>query len=408
MTDVPNTVQQAAPSYPFTPPATLEPPTEWADLRQKCPVSRVAFPSGDEALLLTRYDDVRMALSDPRLSREGLARPDAARITATEDSIFDSPMASSLNAEGHDRWRRMVGKWFTMKRMQALRPKIETTADRLVDQMLEHGKPADLVTHLAFPLPVFVICDMLGVPESDRDDFKRWSDTFLSLTKYTRAEMEAAQRDFAAYMSQLIDGKRAQPGDDLLSLLLDGADAEGEPMSEAGLVATGQALLLAGHETTAGFIAMMVAHLLSDRRHWERLLADRSLIRTAVDEVIRFAPNGSGFGMLRYVHEDTELPGGVLRSGDTVVCSMASANRDESTYEGADELDLARTPNAHLAFGAGPHSCLGQPLARTELQAVLDVLLRRLPTLDLAVEVSQLRRVEGLLTTPLVELPVTW
>lgn len=408
MTDVPNDVQQSAPQYPFTPPATLEPPTEWAQLRQKCPVSRVTFPSGDEALLLTRYDDVRMALSDPRLSREGLARPDAARITATEDSIFAGEMASALNAEGHERWRRMVGKWFTMKRMQALRPKIEATADRLIDEMLERGKPADLVTRLAFPLPVFVICDMLGVPESDRDDFKRWSDTFLNLTTYTRAEMAAAQRDFAAYMAQLIDGRRRQPGDDLLSLLLGGADADGEPMSEAGLVATGQALLLAGHETTAGFIAMMVAHLLSDRRQWERLLADRSLIRTAVDEVIRFAPNGSGFGMLRYVHEDTELPGGVLRSGDTVVCSMASANRDDGRYEGADDMDLARTPNAHLAFGAGPHSCLGQPLARTELQAVLDVLLRRLPTLDLAVEATELRRVEGLLTTPLVELPVTW
>lgn len=396
------------PRYPFEVSQILEPPTEWAELRQKCPVARVALPSGDEASLLTRYDDVKTALSDPRLSREGLARPDAARITVTEDSIFAGSMAMSLNAEGHDRWRRMVGKWFTMKRMQALRPKIEATADRLIDEMLEHGKPADLVTHLAFPLPVFVICDMLGVPESDRDSFKHWSDVFLNLTRYTREEMRAAQSEFEAYMSGLVDGKRAEPGDDLLSMLLAGADAEGRPMSEAGLVATGQALLLAGHETTAGFIATMVAHLLSDRRHWERLLEDRSLIRTAVEEVIRFAPNGSGFGMLRYVHEDTELPGGLVPAGTTVVCSMASANRDDSAYPHADELDLARTPNPHLAFGAGPHSCLGQPLARTELQAVLDVLLRRLPTLDLAVDATELRPVEGLLTAPLSEVPVTW
>ncbi|MFB6439806.1 cytochrome P450 [Streptomyces sp. NPDC056411] len=396
-------------SYPIAAPAALEPPEQWAELRQKCPVARVTLPSGDEAALLTRYEDVKTALSDPRLSREGLALPDAARVAAGDsESIFSSPMAKALNAEGHERWRRMVSKWFTAKRMSALRPAMEAMTDQLIDEMLEHGRPADLVTHLAFPLPVLVICSMLGVPESDRDRFKSWSDTFLNTTRYTRAETAAAHQDFAGYMSSLIAEKRAQPGDDLLSLLMDGTDAEGEPMSEAGLVATGQALLLAGHETTAGFIAMMVAHLLSDRRRWERLLADPSLIRPAVEEVLRFDPNGSGFGMLRYVHEDTELSGGVVPRGTTVVCSMAAANRDESAWEGADDMDLGRTPNPHLAFGAGPHSCLGQPLARTELQVVLTVLLRRLPTLDLGVAVKDLRRHEGLLTTPLRELPVTW
>ncbi|MFJ1747672.1 cytochrome P450 [Streptomyces sp. NPDC088116] len=396
-------------SYPIVPAAALEPPPQWAELRQRCPVARVTLPSGDEAALLTRYEDVRTALSDPRLSREGLALPDAARVSAGDAAdIFNSPMAQALNAEGHDRWRRMVGKWFTAKRMSALRPSMEAMTDQLIDEMLEHGRPADLVTHLAFPLPVFVICTMLGVPECDRDRFKSWSDTFLNMTRYTRAETEAAHQDFADYMAHLIDGKRTEPGDDLLSLLMDGADAEGEPMSEAGLVATGQALLLAGHETTAGFISMMTAHLLSDRRRWERLLADPSLTRKAVEEVLRFDPNGSGFGMLRYVHEDTELSGGVVPRGTTVVCSMAAANRDESAWEGAADMDLGRSPNPHLTFGAGSHSCLGQPLARTELQAVLTVLLRRLPTLDLAVGTHDLRRHEGLLTTPLRELPVTW
>lgn len=406
MTDVQDTKPF---SHPITAPAVLEPPQEWAELRRECPVARVTLPSGDEATLLTRYADVKTALSDPRLSREGLASADAARVAAGDsEGIFSSPMAKALNDEGHERWRRMVGKWFTAKRMSALRPSMEAMADQLVDGMLEHGRPADLVTHLAFPLPVVVICTMLGVPESDRDKFKSWSDTFLNMTRYTRAETEAAHQEFAAYMSGLIEGRRAQPGDDLLSLLMDGADAEGEPMSEAGLVVTGQALLLAGHETTAGFIAMMTAHLLSDRRRWERLLAYPSLVRKAVEEVLRFDPNGSGFGMLRYVHEDTELSGGLVPRGTTVVCSMAAANRDERAWEGADAMDLERSPNPHLTFGAGPHSCLGQPLARTELQAVLTVLLRRLPTLDLAVGVDDLRRQEGLLTSPLRELPVTW
>ncbi|MFE9450135.1 cytochrome P450 [Streptomyces sp. NPDC006739] len=396
-------------SYPLTAPAALEPPVEWPELRRTCPVAHVTLPSGDRATLLTRYGDVRLALSDPRLSRAGLARPDAARITAIETgSIFDSPMARALNAEGPDRWRRMVGKWFTAKRMRALVPRIEAMADRLVDDMLEYGHPADLVRHLAFPLPVYVICDMLGVPESERDAFKNWSDIFLNLSKYTAAEMEAAHRDFGAYMSGLVDEKRQAPRDDLISQLIAATDAEGRPMSDLALAATGQALLLAGHETTAGFITTMAAVLLADRDRWERLLLDRSLIRSAVEEVLRYEPY-PGFGMLRYVHEDTEVPSGaLLAQGTTVVCSMAAANRDAAAFGGAEEMDLGRTPNAHLAFGAGPHSCLGQPLARTEMQTVLGVLLRRLPGLDLAVAPAQLRRVEGLITTPLRELPVRW
>ncbi|MFJ9622989.1 cytochrome P450 [Streptomyces sp. NPDC101181] len=395
--------------YPIPAPEVLDPPAQWAELRQKCPVAGVRFPSGDAAVLLTRYEDVRLALSDSRLTREGLARPDAARITAGDaEGIFSSPMARTLNAEGHERWRRMVGKWFTAKRMAALKPRMEETADRLIDTMIEHGSPADVISHLAFPLPVYVICTMLGVPESDRELFKGWSDTFLNMTKYTKEETDAAHRDFASYMAGLIEAKRQAPGEDLLSQLMDGTDAEGEPMSEEGLVATGQALLLAGHETTAGFIAMMTAHLLSERSRWERLLADPSLIRSAVEEVLRFDPNGSGFGMLRYAHDDVELSEGTIPRGTTVVCSMAAANRDERAWDGPDAMDLGRSPNPHLTFGAGAHSCLGQPLARTELQAVLGVMLRRLPDLRLAVDARELQRHEGMLTSHLTEVPVTW
>ncbi|MDN0199514.1 cytochrome P450 [Streptomyces sp. S.PNR 29] len=408
--------EEAGLSYPLSAPTPLDPPVEWPDLRQKCPVTRVTLASGDEATLLTRYDDVRFALTDPRLSREGAMEADAARVSDGDSSIFTSPMARTLNAEGHERWRRMLGKWFTAKRMRALRPGIESTAERLIDEMEAHGQPADLVRHLAFPLPVFVICAMLGVPESDRDAFKRWSDTFLSMTRYTPEEVRAAYRDFAGYMAGLIAEKRAavaagtvvEGEEDLLTLLITATDAEGRPMSDDALTATGQALLIAGHETTAGFITMMAAHLLADRRRWEQLLADRSLIRPAVEEVLRYDPNTAGLGMIRYVHEDVEIAGTVVPSGTTVVCGMAAANRDGSAFERPDEMDLARTPNPHLTFGAGPHSCLGQPLARTEMQAVLDVLLRRLPGLALAVGTEELRQVEGLLTRPVRQLPVRW
>ncbi|MGV9562606.1 cytochrome P450 [Streptomyces sp. NPDC003480] len=393
--------------YPFAAPAALQVPPEWAELRQTCPVARVTLPSGDEASLLTRYEDVRSVLADPRFTRE-LSAPGAARITDTESGgLFNSPVSRTLAAEGHERWRRMVGKWFTAGRMSALRPGIEARTEQLVDEMLEHGHPADLVTRVAFPLPVWVICDMLGVPASDREAFAHWSDVSLSLTRFGEAEIDAAQAEFTAYLSELVEGKRVHPGDDLLSRLIDATDAEGRPMSGAALVATAQALLVAGHETTAGMIAKMVALLLADRRHWERLLADRSLVRTAVEEVLRFDPNG-GFGLPRYLSEDVVVAGEVVPSGTTVICSMSAANRDESAFEGADALDLGRSPNPHIAFGAGAHSCLGQPLARTELQTVLDVLLRRLPGLELAVEPGELRRVEGLVVGRLHELPVRW
>ncbi|MCI2415915.1 cytochrome P450 [Saccharopolyspora sp. K220] len=396
-------------NYPIPSEAALEPPEQWERLRQECPVARVTLPSGDEASLVTRYADVKQVLSDPRFTRQ-LNADDAARIAANESGgVFNSSMGESIpqSGSGHQRWRRMIGKWFTAKRMAALRPGIEAMADQLIDDMVKHGHPADLKAGLGFPLPVWVICTMLGVPDSDRDKFAHWSDTLLNLTRYAQAEIDAAQAEFVEYMAAHVTAKRAAPGEDLLSELITGTDAEGGRLSDAELVATGQGLLVAGHETTANMIGKMVAMLLADRTRWEQLVADRSLVRTAVEEALRFDAN-QGFGMPRYIGEDAEVAGTLLPGGTTVVCSMAAANRDVTAFDDADEMDLGRSPNAHLAFGAGAHSCLGQALARTELQVVLDVLLRRLPTLALAVGVDELRRVEGLAVGGLREVPVRW
>lgn len=367
------------------------------------------MPSGDDATLLTRYADVRQILSDNRFGRL-LNAPDAARLSDTDSGgVFNSEMAEVLpqTGPGHERWRRMISKWFTAKRMTALRPGIEAMANQLIDEMTAKGQPADLKAALAFPLPVWVICDLLGVPESDRDRFAHWSDSLLNLTRYTQQEMETAQREFAAYMAEHIAARRRAPGEDLLSELVLATDAEGRGLSDAELVATGQGLLIAGHETTANMIAKMTGMLLADRARWERLLEDRSLVRTAVEEALRFDAN-LGFGMVRYIDQDVEVGDEQITSGTTVVCDMAAANRDETEFAGADEMDLARTPNPHLTFGAGPHSCLGQSLARTELQTVLTVLLDRVPSLALAVPAEDLRRVEGLVVGGLSALPVRW
>ncbi|HEX6360803.1 cytochrome P450 [Actinophytocola sp.] len=399
---------QEALRYPIPAEAALEPPAEWARLRDECPVARVTLPSGDEAMLVTRYDDVKAVLSDPRFTRTGPGR--GARVSAAEEGgVFNSEMASVLpqHGEEHLRWRRMIGKWFTAKRMNALRPGIEAMAEQLIDDMVAKGAPADLKAALGFPLPVWVICDMLGVPDTDRERFARWSDMLLSMTRFTQEEMAAAQLEFGGYMFAHINAKREQPGDDLLSALLRETDVNGEPLSDIVLISTGIGLLVAGHETTANMIGKMVGMLLADRSRWEELLADRSLVRTAVEETLRMDAN-SGFGMVRYFDEEVEIAGTTLPSGTTAVCSMAAANRDERQFANADQLDLHRGPNPHLSFGAGAHACIGQPLARTELQAVLDVLLRKLPSLELAVDVDDLRRVEGLVVGGLRELPVRW
>ncbi|MEU8781109.1 cytochrome P450 [Streptomyces sp. NPDC048637] len=400
---------QQALSYPIPSTAALEPPAEWARLRRECPVAKVTLPSGDSASLLTRYEDVKQVLSDPRFTRL-LNADDAARISAGDSGgVFSDSLATTLPQSGdeHQRWRRAVVKWFTARRMAALRPGIEAMAERLIDEMTERGQPADLKAALAFPLPVWVICDLLGVPDSDRDSFAYWSDTMLNLTRYPQDEVAAAQAEFADYMSGHVTAKRARPTDDLLSALLDPAEAPGGGLSDRELVATGQALLVAGHETTANMIGKMVAMLLADRRRWEQLLTDRSLVRTAVEEALRFDAN-PGFGMPRYIGEAAEVAGTMLPRGTTVVCSMAAANRDEQVFGGAEDMVLDRSPNAHLAFGAGAHSCLGQALARTELQAVLEVLLRRLPALELAVPAEDLCPLEGLVVGGLSELPVRW
>lgn len=392
--------------YPFSAPAPLEPPKEWARLREGCPVAHVRLPSGDKAVLLTRYGDVRQVLSDPRFSRN-LSQEGAARTTANEaGGVFESETAAALSGERHQWWRRVIMKSFTVRRISAMQEKIEAMAEALVSDMKKQGCPADLLSALGFPLPVWVICELLGIPDFDRDKLAYWSNTMLSMTQYTQKEIDEAQAEFMRYFMAHIAKKRANPGEDLLSELITLVD-EGQQLTERELLMTGQGILVAGHETTSNMIGKMMAMLLSDRPRWEQLVADPSLVRSAVEEVLRYDAN-SGFGLPRFITEDVDVGGTTLPRGTTVICNMASANRDERSFERADEMDLRRAPNTHITFGVGPHSCVGQALARTELQTVLSVLLRRLPTLELAVPTEALPRREGLLIGGLERVMVRW
>nr|WP_231618648.1 cytochrome P450 [Nonomuraea sp. SBT364] len=399
-------MSEQVPDYPFALPGALEPPPEWAGLRDGCPVAPIRLASGDRALLLTRYDDVRQVLSDPRFTRQ-LDAPDAARVTANESGGVFGSGGSSMSGDEHRAWRQLVGKAFTAKRVVAMQPRIEAMAGHLVERMVAGGAPADLVSGVGFPLPVWAICDLLGVPDSDRDAFAYWSDTMLSMTRFGQDEIDAAQAEFDAYLVALAGAKRAEPGGDLISELLSMVEGLDGRLTEQLILGTAKGLLVAGHETTANMIGKMTAMLLAGRERWEALLADRALIRPAVEEALRFDAN-PGFGMPRYLSEEVEVAGERLPGGTTVVCSMASANRDERQFAAATVMDLTRSPNPHLAFGVGPHSCLGQALARTELQTVLKVLLERLPTLELAVPAAELRRREGLVVGGLERVPVRW
>lgn len=357
-------------------------------------------------MLLTRYEDVKATLTDPRWSRHLDPAKGAARVSAQEDGgVFAS--SGAMSDEDHLRWRRLLGRSFTAARVNGLRPRIAEIAEELVAELRDGTKPADLVSALGFPLPVRVICELLGVPHADQDRFAHWSDLRLNTTRYTQAQVDVGMAEFVAYMRAHIEAKRMKPADDLISELTTISDAGDGRLSDVELISTAMGLLVAGHETTANMIGKMVTMLLVDRSRWEALLVDRGLIRSAVEEALRMDAN-AGFGMPRFITEEIELSGVTVRAGSTVVNSLAAANRDPEVFGDPERMDLTRTVNTHLAFGAGSHSCLGQALARTELQVCLDVLLTRLPTLDLAVPPAKLTRRAGLVVGGLDDLPVTW
>ncbi|QFY13529.1 cytochrome P450 [Nonomuraea phyllanthi] len=403
----------AIPEFPFDRPTALEPPPQLAELRDKCPVAHVRLPSGDVATLVTRYEDARTVMADPRFSRN-LAREGAARLSTTEDGgLFSRRREGTTDINegaGHMRWRRLLSRWFTARKMEVWRPRVQAMADDLLDAMLAKGSPGNLSAGLGLPLPVRVICALVGAPSEDQDKFAHWSRTMLTLTRYTQEEVDRAHREFTAYVSDLVDRNRADPGDDLLSELTQISDAEDGRLSQAELIATVRGLLLAGHETTSNMIAIMAAMLLSDRRRFEAVIDDPDLIPGTVEEVLRMDSTLSAIGGVpRFITEDVALGEITVPAGTTLIPNVPSANRDPDKFDDPDLFD-PRRPNGsqHLTFGAGRHYCLGQPLARLELQVVLGTLARRLPQLRLRDSADSLRLRTGGMSGGLQDVWVTW
>ena len=395
---------QGARTYPFRPAERLDLDPEYARLREEQPLARVVLPYGGEAWLATRYDDIRMVFADQRFSTAATVGADVPR---TSPVIQRSASILGTDPPEHSGLRKLVAKAFTSRHVEGLRPRVQAIVDELLDAMIAAGPPADLTESLSWPLPITVICELLGVPFDDRDRFRAWTDLLLAIGNVTGEQIEDARRNIDEYLAQLIAERRAKPTDDLLGQLVRARD-EDDRLSEEELVTFGVALLVAGHETTANQTGNMVYTLLERPELWHDLAADPDLVPQAIEELLRYVPLGASGGFTRIAKQDVLVGGQLVRAGEAVMLPTAAANRDPAVFDHPDEIDFARTDNPHVAFGHGVHHCLGAPLARLELQIAVGTLVRRLPGLRLAVPADDVpwradRRVRGVLA-----LPVEW
>ncbi|MBB5867870.1 cytochrome P450 [Allocatelliglobosispora scoriae] len=391
-------------TYPFGAADRLNLDPLYAQLRRSEPLTRVQLPYGEQAWLATRYEDVRFVLGDPRFSRAASVGRDEPR---THPRQNDSGMLA-MDPPDHTRLRKLIAKAFTARRVETLRPRVTEIADDLLTEMASKGKPADLVEAFATPLPVMVICELLGVPFDDRHNFHRWSEAIVSTTSLSMEQIQEYIGSLHAYMGGLVAQRRVTETDDLIGAMVRARDENEDRLTEAEMIQLLAGLLAAGHETTVTQIPNFVYVLLTNPDRWAELVADRSLVPAAVEELMRYVPLGTAAAFARYATEDIELGGVLVKAGDPVLGSLGSANRDEKVFDHPDELDFARESNPHIGFGHGPHHCVGAQLARMELQIAIDALVRHFPGLTLAVEEPDLRWKSGMLVRGLKELPVTW
>ncbi|MGX1026179.1 cytochrome P450 [Streptomyces sp. E5N91 SAI-083] len=382
---------------PYQPPAGYDP------LRAARPLTRITLFDGRPAWLVTGHTAARRLLADQRLStdrtRDGFpatsARLAAVRGRTTALLGVDDPE--------HHAQRKLVLPEFTLKRAAALRPRIRRIVDERLDAMIAQGPPADLVTAFALPVPSMVICALLGVPYADHDFFEEQSRRLLRGP--LPSDTEDARGRLEAYLGELIDHKRRAPGDGLLDDLVGRQLADGGVDREQ-LIAFAVILLVAGHETTANMISLGTYTLLTNPRRLTELRADPALLPGAVEELLRVLSIADG--LLRTATEDIDVDGQTVRAGDGVVFSTSVINRDESVYPDPDALDWHRPARHHVAFGFGIHQCLGQNLARAELEIALHTLFDRLPTLRLAAPADEIPFKPGDTIQGMLELPVAW
>lgn len=391
----------------YGPDFVADPHPYYAKLRAQAPVHRVRVPEADtmDVWLVVGYEEVRAALADARLAKDW-TRSAAPLLSPDEDAEWQLMNMLDADPPQHTRLRKLVAREFTSRRVEALRPRVQQITDELLDAMLAapDGR-ADLVEALAFPLPMTVICELLGVPDIERETFRVWSNELVSPTSH-EATMAAA-RDMAAYLDGLIEDKRRSPGEDLLSALVRTSDEDGDQLSHQELLGMAFLLLVAGHETTVNLISNGVRALL---RHPAQLAALRdgfSLLDNAVEEMLRYDGPVEN-STWRFATEPVEIGGTVIPAGAVVIVGLAAAGRDAERFEAPDTFDITRETRGHVAFGHGIHFCLGAPLARMEGRIAIRTLLERCPGLALDADNDALTWRPGMTIRGPQHLPVRW
>ncbi|GAA1456651.1 cytochrome P450 [Williamsia maris] len=387
--------------YPMARTCPFDPP---AQQTEDGPVSRVRIETGATAWLVTGYQEQREALVDPRLSSDFRREGYPSRITtkARTRSFI------SMDNPEHQRQRRMLIKYFTVKRIESMRPAIQKVVDGLLDEMLAGPGSADLVSQFALPLPSLVICDLLGVPYADHDFFQRCSSVQLTMSA-PMADREAARDALNGYLLNLVESAVDNPGDDLIGDLVTNQVRPGH-LTAAEVADMCSLLLIAGHETTANMIALGTLALL---RHPDQLAElresdDPALMASAVEELLRYLTIVHQ-GLRRVAVEDIEIGGAQVAAGDGVIISADAGNRAPDAFDGdPDELDIHRSARHHVAFGFGIHQCLGQALARLELDIAYTSLFRRVPTLAVDASLDEIDFKDDMFVYGVRALPITW
>ncbi|WP_367138079.1 MULTISPECIES: cytochrome P450 family protein [Streptomyces] len=414
MHDSNDTNTPPAPSL-FTWEFASDPYPAYAWLREHAPVHRTALPSGVEAWLVTRYADARQALADQRLSKNPVHHSESAHGKGKvgipgERSANLMTHLLNIDPPDHTRLRRLVSKAFTPRRVAEFTPRVQELTDQLIDGFAARGE-ADLIHEFAFPLPIYAICDMLGVPPEDQDDFRDWAGMMIRHGGGPRGGVARSVKKMRTYLAELIHRKREDLGEDLISGLIRASD-HGEHLTENEAAAMAFILLFAGFETTVNLIGNGTYALLrhpGQRERLQRALAegDESLLATGIEELLRY-DGPVELATWRFATQDLTIGGQRIAEGDPVLVVLAAADRDPERFAEPDTLDLSRSDNQHLGYGHGIHYCLGAPLARLEGRTALATLLRRLPDLRLNAEPEDLRWRGGLIMRGLRTLPVAF
>ncbi|MEP7085474.1 MAG: cytochrome P450, partial [Betaproteobacteria bacterium] len=377
------------PIFPFQRTCPFDPPPQYAAARAASAVTPVTLWDGKRAWLVTRHEEIRAVLSDDARFSGAMSNPAFPAITPARVLVDKNERAFvGMDNPAHDAYRRLFTREFSVRRMQALSPQISAIAEQLIDEMERHGSPLDLVPPLAVKFPSLVMSALFGSPYADHEFIIRCAVARHGLTQ-SAAEAEEKARELAAYVRRLIEAKEANPGDDMVSRVIEEHVKSGK-LSREDFAEIGAMILRAGHDTTTNMIGMGTLLLLQNDELRRLLTADPALMENAVDELLRFV-SPVQFSPRRVALEDVEIGGVKVAKGDGLFMLLGSANRDQTIFECPDQLDAARDASRHLAFGFGIHQCLGQMLARFELQIMFEAILRRLPGLRLAVPLEDIR-----------------